>query len=390
VPGGTPRLLSWAPGLTMSAPSSDRPYDVVVIGGGFYGCSIAAFLSRYFARVLLVERESELMLRASYVNQARLHTGYHYPRSFRTAASSFENLTAFRALYEASIDTSFRAIYAIARSGSKVSRGYFERFCRTLRLPLKPAAKPIVQLFEDRLIDGVYECQESAFNARILRGLLVEQLAQGGVEVLTGTDVSAVGPESAERVRVSLGSESVSASWVFNCTYANLNQLRGLTAASKAQLRHQLSEVCLVEVPDALRGLGVTVMDGPFFSVMPFPDRGLHSLTHVRYTHHFSWLEQERPGLPPEQVFAEHARDSNFHWMLRDAQRYLPRLAQTRLITTLFDVKSTLVNTVVDDARPIAFHRDQNMPRLISILGGKIDNIFDVFVVLRRELELRG
>ena len=34
---------------------------------------------------------------------------------------------------------------------------------------------------------------------------------------------------------------------------------------------------------------GVTIMDGPFMSSIPFPQRNLHSLTHVRYTPHFTW-----------------------------------------------------------------------------------------------------
>jgi len=373
----------------MTERDAERPYAAIVVGGGFYGACIALFLARHFSRILLVEREPALLTRASYVNQARLHTGYHYPRSFRTAASSFQNLAAFRDLYEASVDSTFRAIYCVARSGSKVSRSYFERFCRTLGLPLRPAPKPIVRLFSDRLIDGVYECQESAFNAAALRRLLSQRLAEAGVEVRTGCGVSEVGPGLDGNLNATLdGGEIERARWIFNCTYANLNQLRGLSPEGSPELRHQLSEVCLVEVPEPLRGLGVTVMDGPFFSVMPFPDRGLHSLTHVRYTHHFSWQERAQPDLPPERVFADHAKESNFHWMVRDAQRYLPRLASTRLVSTLFEVKTTLRGTVVDDARPIALHRDRQLPRLISILGGKIDNIFDVLVVLRRELEL--
>jgi glycine/D-amino acid oxidase-like deaminating enzyme len=373
----------------MTELESQRAYTAVVIGGGFYGACIALFLSRYFSRIVVIEREPQLLTRASYVNQARLHTGYHYPRSFRTAASSFQNLAVFRDLYEASIESRFRAVYCIARSGSKISRSYFERFCRTLGLPLRPAAKPIVRLFSDRLIDGVYECEESAFNAGTLRRLLSERLSSAGVEVRTGCEVTAVEAGRDDCLEATLGTgEVLRATWIFNCTYANLNQLQGLTPAGSPELRHQLSEVCLVEVPEQLRGLGVTVMDGPFFSVMPFPDRGLHSLTHVRYTHHFSWEERAQPELQPEQVFSDHSKQSNFHWMVRDAQRYLPQLASTRLVSTLFEIKTTLRGTVVDDARPIALHRDRQHHRLISILGGKIDNIFDVLSVLRRELGL--
>ena len=50
-------------------------YDAVVIGGGFFGATLSAHLASSVGTVLLVERESELLRRASYVNQAREITG---------------------------------------------------------------------------------------------------------------------------------------------------------------------------------------------------------------------------------------------------------------------------------------------------------------------------
>ena len=103
--------------------------DVVVIGGGFYGCCLAVYLRRRFARVVLFEREPALMMRASRVNQARLHNGYHYPRSFLTAARSHANLAIFRQHYPEGVEAGFRHFYAIARNDSKVGRRHFERQC---------------------------------------------------------------------------------------------------------------------------------------------------------------------------------------------------------------------------------------------------------------------
>ena len=42
----------------------------------------------------------------------------------------------------------------------------------------------------------------------------------------------------------------------------------------------------LCEVGESLRNVGITVMDGPFFSLMPFGQTGLHSLTSVTFTPH--------------------------------------------------------------------------------------------------------
>jgi L-2-hydroxyglutarate oxidase LhgO len=78
----------------MRIPAKDR-YDAIVIGGGFYGCSLALALASRFHRVAVLEQRPELMSRASYVNQARVHNGYHYPRSFLTALRSSVNFPRF-------------------------------------------------------------------------------------------------------------------------------------------------------------------------------------------------------------------------------------------------------------------------------------------------------
>ena len=51
------------------------------IGGGFFGMYLSVYFARKGHEVILSEKENDFMQRASYVNQARVHNGYHYPRS---------------------------------------------------------------------------------------------------------------------------------------------------------------------------------------------------------------------------------------------------------------------------------------------------------------------
>ena len=71
--------------------------DAIIIGGGFYGSIIALYLKkiRGLKKVVLIEKEKSLLKRASYNNQARIHNGYHYPRSFTTAYRSRVNFPKF-------------------------------------------------------------------------------------------------------------------------------------------------------------------------------------------------------------------------------------------------------------------------------------------------------
>src|SRR3954451_17484880 len=127
--------------------------DALVIGGGFYGCCLAVFLRRRFASVMVVDKANRLLTRASRANQARLHNGYHYPRSFLTAARSRKNLDAFRAEFPAGVFADFRHIYAIARGDSKVGHRHFERFARSIGAPRRPTAERVSGLFDPRLIE---------------------------------------------------------------------------------------------------------------------------------------------------------------------------------------------------------------------------------------------
>ena len=100
-------------------------YPYLVIGGGFYGCAIAAFLADGGAAVVLLEAGDELLGRASYINQARLHGGYHYPRSFSTAYRSRLNFGRFINEYRPAIFDRCTMLYAVARWRTYVSARQF-------------------------------------------------------------------------------------------------------------------------------------------------------------------------------------------------------------------------------------------------------------------------
>ena len=142
--------------------------------------------------------------------------------------------------------------------------------------------------------------------------------------------------------------------------------------------------MALMQVPPALVSVGVTVMDGPFFSMMPFPARGLHTLSHVRYTPHCNWADQ--PDLSLYQKLDSYSRETRVDRMVRDVTRYMPAIQDAKYVDSLFEVKTILVKNEGDDGRSILFENHFQLPGCYSILGGKIDNIYDVLEKLDAEL----
>jgi len=356
-------------------------YDAVIVGGGFYGCCLALFLRSVTPRILVIEAGSGLLERASRVNQARIHTGFHYPRSFTTAMRSRTLQERFTRDFAHAVVDDFDMLYAIAAHRSKVSASRFARMFDVIGAPFSHAPKQLRFLFDPGLIEDVFVCREFAFDWTALRDGLMEKLTANNVPVLMNETVDMAVCEE-DRVTVRLGGgRELTANALFNVTYANINNLALCSGLAPLALKHELAEVALVEPPPELKNLAVTVMDGPFFSSMPFPAEKLYSLTHVRYTPHFSWVDSSQ-GLSPYQINDRLPKVSRWRHMIQDAARFLPCMQNVAYRHSLFDVKTVLVKNEQNDGRPILLHRHADGPRIFSVMGAKIDNIYDLFEAL--------
>lgn len=351
---------------------------IVIAGGGFFGCSIALMLHRRGWQPVIVEEEDDLLTRASRVNQARVHGGYHYPRSLMTAYRSRHNYERFREHYREAIVDRFTKIYAVGRFFSKVTAGQFEVFMKRIGAPLREAPDHIAGLFNPALTERSWIAEECAFDYSLLRDKLRRELAEAGIEVRLGERVVAAATGDDMVAQLSGGAE-IDCRFVFNATYAGLNLLTAGSSLPLIPLKHELTEMALIELPDELKGLSVTMMCGPFFSFMPYPARQLTTLSHVRYTPHSQWFETPQTGASdPYRRFDSMPKVSNFKFMVADGARYLPALRGAEHRDSIWAVKTLLPQTEVDDGRPILFQRDPSLPNLIHVMGGKIDNIFDV------------
>lgn len=361
-------------------------YDAVIIGGGFFGCSLAAHLKTPTNRVLILEKESDLMTHASYNNQARVHGGYHYSRSLLTALRSRVNLNEFMDEYGEVVDSSFEKYYAISRAFSKVSARHFHLFCKRIGADIEIAPEKVKKLFNDNLIEDVFTVREYAFDSLKLRKMVRKRLDETGVEYRFNTEAESLSHDDSGITLVTHDlaagqTTSIHSKLVFNCTYSHINKLNHTSNLPFLPLKHELTEMALVDVPEELRDKGITVMDGPFFSIMPFPSRGLHTLSHVRYTPHVEWHDRTGSWRNGHEYLATHRPQTAFHKMMSDAKRYVPAIAKVEHKDSLWEVKTILTASEDDDSRPILYsHNHGGVPGYTVIMGGKIDNIRDILM----------
>ncbi|CAM3901458.1 hydroxyglutarate oxidase [Vibrio aerogenes CECT 7868] len=362
----------------------DKTVDITIIGGGFFGLYIAEYFAKLNKKVLIVEKESDAMQRASYVNQARVHNGYHYPRSVLTALRSRISFPRFVDEFEACVDSDFDKYYMIANRLGKVTSNQFSKFCERIGASCEPAPSAVKKLVCPNMIDGVFKVKEFAFNATLLKQVMMDRIQNLGVHILFDHRVEKITQnESGTGLNLKIGSQTepseVCCKQVFNCTYSLLNSVLHESSIELIPLRHEMTEMCIVDVPDELKQMGITVMCGPFFSVMPFPSKQAHSFSHVRYTPHYEWDDNHQFSyLDAHQHFDQSEKQSAWRKMQKDAQRYIPVLSEMKYKESLWEVKTILPRSDTDDSRPILFKANYGLPGLHCVMGGKIDNVYDV------------
>lgn len=101
-----------------------------ILGGGWYGCSIALGLIKDGHDVELHEIASRLFAGASGGNPARLHMGFHYPRSRLTRAMCQEHHNEFMGAYGDLTRHIPVNIYAIADKDSQIDFGTYLQVLR--------------------------------------------------------------------------------------------------------------------------------------------------------------------------------------------------------------------------------------------------------------------
>ena len=362
--------------------SKQADIDYLVIGGGFYGCCLALFLRSISKNISIVEKEDFILTRASRTNQARIHTGFHYPRNAVTAVKSLKLHERFACDFPGAVYKDFQMLYAIARRRSLVRANRFFRMFRSIDAPIRKANASETALFDPANVEAVYECVEYAFDYSVLQRILSNKIDSLDMDLRLKTEVVELKEHDGFVIAKLSTGEELRARYVFNVTYSNVNEVLKNANLSKAGLKFEFTEVALVEPPEQIAGYGITVMDGPFFSTMPFPAEGLYSLTHVRYTPHFSWTDSAG-GDAVRGSLGKRPAISKAKHMILDSQRYVPSMAAAVWKRSLYEVKAVLLKNEMDDGRPILYQRSPGSRRVISILGGKIDNIYDLFELIR-------
>lgn len=367
--------------------------DFIILGAGIYGLYAAKILSKNGYTVAVMDPDDGPFLRASYVNQARVHNGYHYPRSYSTALKSASYFDRFNSDFSFAINNKFKKIYAISSKYSLASGEQFEKFCSNVGI--KARAISPAGYFKPNTVEAAFETCEYAFDAAIIRDYLMKGAEETGKVSFHFRQRPKTAEVSGDCYVITTDSGlRFQAPVVLNATYAAINQVIDLFGFTPFKIKYEICEIINCKVSEDLCNTGITVMDGPFFSVMPFGiDKG-HSLSAVTFTPH----KTSRDTLP---VFSCQKLNTNctsqrlqncnscpaapktsWAYMSQLAKKYLDDSISVAYTGSLFAIKPIPCTSEIDDSRPTLIKQFSKKPIFMTVLSGKINTIYDLDKVL--------
>ncbi|MCR5278050.1 MAG: FAD-binding oxidoreductase [Lachnospiraceae bacterium] len=366
--------------------------DAIVIGAGIYGLYSALLLGKKKKTVYVLEMDEGPMLRATKINQARVHQGYHYPRSLYTAARSAGYFERFLKDYSFCINKEFRKVYGISSNFSMTDGGQFAKFARAASIPYEEVDPNAY--FKEGMCEAAFLTREYTYDVSILRDHFMAEIAEyQNIKVLYNTTVTGIRKDGS-LYTVASHDKEYSAPVLVNTGYASVNQIMAMAELPLYRIKYELCEIILCRAEGRLKDLGITVMDGPFFSIMPYGNTGYHSLTSVTFTPHeschkelpdFSCMKLSEKCSPAclyncnDCEFKPHSSDA---YMSKLARKYMLDDLCFERTECLFSVKPILEASEVDDSRPTLVNKASNEPVFISVLSGKINTIYDLDSIL--------
>ena len=370
-------------------------YDKIIIGAGIYGLYSALYCCRKGQKVLILECDTKAFSRATYINQARVHQGYHYPRSISTAQKTEQYFERFNKDFSFCINTVFDQVYATSSKLSWTSGRQFKDFCSAASIPCEEVNPD--KYFKPDMCDGCFLTREYTYDAMILKDYFLTSLEvfDKAADLRYNVTISSIQKTSDTFLIETADGNAFESPFVLNATYAGTNQILELAGYDCFKIKYELCEIILCDTNDALKNVGITVMDGPFFSIMPFGKTGMHSLTAVSFTPHMTsydntpvfQCQDKSCGMCDPKHLGNcnecHGKpETAFPYMSGLARKYMSDAYGFTYNNSLFSMKPILMSSEIDDSRPTVIKISSEKPYFVSILSGKINTIYDVDEVL--------
>ena len=323
---------------------------IAVAGAGIYGTTIATRLAERGYDVHLFDPLG-ILEAASAINQYRIHSGYHYPRSPETIEETLQARAEFTQTYAPAVVHNSHHYYAIPKEGSVTSPDLFEQVMTKFGIAYN-SLRPDWMNFG--FIDKCYEVEESIYDPDILRDIVTARLHSLKIPFERQAFTAAMRPNY---------------DWVVWATYG-LGPSRGIFKSAK----YQVAEKILIELPSSLHHLSLVVVDGPFTAFDPYGSSTRSLFGSAKLTNHWTTTDPNEPIPEPYARLLNHAEwepvsFSRFDAMRKDSALPVPASIDAKYVGSRFTIR-VVENNPKEDRRTL--YVQEGAPGELHIFSGKV------------------
>lgn len=346
---------------------------IAVIGGGIFGTVGALALESAGHKVTLFEKEKEILSRATENSQNRLHLGLHYPRDLDTARQSVLGFKSFQDRFGDAVDLTFPNFYALAATNSKTNREDFIQFAEIAKITIKEIDTKALGYLGANPIDyaGIWICNEGVIDIKILRSIILDELKQSKVEVMTRTEIKSARLNE-EWCLEDQNNRRYEFDTVFRCTYGS--DRIAIDGNSHSVRNYEYHKTAILNVKLNQPRFGFTIVDGDFLTILP-DGKSERSLI---YAPSISTLfRHEGRDYPKDwDSFTSAELDTFSKKLLERLSEWLPLIEVHQINRVMLAIRSIQPNVSKTDTRTSSIMRISN--NFYDVWSGKIDHCVDL------------
>jgi len=330
---------------------------IAVIGAGIFGITIAVKLAKNHD-IDIFEKNEDVLMAGSDINQCRIHRGYHYPRSDSTVKEVLNANKNFVEEYRDAVMQNTENYYCIAKEDSLVSGEEYIDFCKRNGLEYELAVPNIV---DKNSIELGIKVKEELFDHSKLKEICLKKIKENKINLFLNKEVT----------------DDIFSKYDFIviCTYGHHEKLLRKFPEHQKQFQYEVCEKIFVKLPKTFDDLSVLIMDGPFMGIDPIGKTGMFIIGDVVHT-----VLQRSIGKHPEidskyrslldKGIIKNPPVSKFEDFIRSGIRFMPDLKDAEYVGSSFCIKTTLPNVEDTDERPTLVHKINE--KIITVFSGKI------------------
>tara|TARA_Y100000816_G_scaffold276063_1_gene244874 strand:- start:1816 stop:2898 length:1083 start_codon:yes stop_codon:yes gene_type:complete len=333
--------------------------QILIIGAGIHGCFIAKYLSESEHSITLIDKNKDICLETSAATHNRANRGFHYPRSKETTNECRLAYNYFNKNYKKFL-RKIISFYCIEKK-SKTNLSSYLNFFKSNKLKYEVIKNS--KFIKKDEIEGIIRADEGCFNHKEIKAYLRNKIKKKNIKVFFNFNLKKVKKSGQQTLFIS-NDKIIKNKFdvIINATYNLSNEtLKKFFSKIKVnKYKHQITEV--VEIESKSKFPGITIMDGPYCTIMPkIGSKNTYLLYDVE--HSIRQISQK----PKINRF----KSSNYLVMKKKIEKYLKFTNNFKFKNSLYGYRPIPINDKNADRSTKIIENNFYGTKIITIKEGK-------------------